>query len=201
VPDDLVAAWNTRAEKLRSGELKLTGGGAVTISPQPNGKTNVYGDVNQLHPEWRRSVVHEISLHRLRTTATRIVTPIGHIRPRVRGGGGRPGVRRVVSRSAGGGSSGEDDEPEPAKGRQLDVTEYERSCSGHVEGIANAVGMRSAGAIVDEFLTFAAFHRATPGLSGPARMQLFFELPARARRACWDDLRDRLDRTHNGELV
>jgi hypothetical protein len=64
-----------------------------------------------------------------------------------------------------------------------------------VEEIASAVGMRSVGSI-----TFAQLHRWTPELTGPERLELFFSLPEEARQRCWDDLRDRLDRSHNGEL-
>jgi hypothetical protein len=43
------------------------------------------------------------------------------------------------------------------------------------------------------FLTFAALHERTPGLSGPERMALFYCLPAALQRQAWAALREHCD--------
>jgi hypothetical protein len=55
-------------------------------------------------------------VQRLRSTRSP-VAPVRQVPRRACEGRRRPGARRVVSRSAGGGSSGDPDEPEPASGR------------------------------------------------------------------------------------
>jgi len=47
--------------------------------------------------------------------------------------------------------------------------------------------------------TFQALHRSTRGLSGSARAELFYSLPAHRQAEAWGNLRERVERERGAD--
>ena len=79
----------------------------VCISEDSRGRPTVSGDLNALHPEWRRQVVGRLALQRSRTMRRHI--------PRARqacvGGNRRPAPRRSTCSTRGSPGGGDDSDP------------------------------------------------------------------------------------------
>lgn len=115
-------------------------------------------------------------------------------RPR---GAGRPRVRRVGRSSAASGDSGDSGEDGPGLGSGLDAPRL-------LVVYGRDAGSMAANRALERFLgggregddpprslprfSFDDFHRLTPNLTGPERLELFGELPEAQQRAYWASL-------------